>query len=289
MGDRGFFLTFPEIFIFSPKDSIFVSFRNKKMNQSMLDKIISITREAGEIVREGFGKNFSIEFKTSESNLVTAIDKASEKKIIEYIRKEFPSHGILAEESGEHKSSSEYVWVIDPLDGTTNFAHGLPIFSVSIGVQKNGITIGGVVYDVMQDVVYSAEQGGGAFANDVKINVNSNNNLARALLVTGFPYNIAENPENAFEKFIAMMKSARGIRRLGSAAIDLCYVAKGVFEGFWEVHLHAWDVCAGKLIVEEAGGLVTGFKGETIDIFSPKILASNKVIHKDMIELLSRN
>ena len=255
----------------------------------MLDKIINIALEAGEIVREGFGKNFSIEFKTSESNLVTEIDKASEKKIIEYVSKEFPTHGILAEESGEHKNSSEYVWVIDPLDGTTNFAHGLPIFSVSIGVQKNGITIAGVVYDVMQNVIYSAGAGSGAFANETRIKVNTNSNIARALLVTGFPYNITENPENAFEKFTAMTKSSRGVRRLGSAAIDLCYVAKGVFEGFWEVYLHPWDICAGKLIVEEAGGIVTGFKGEKIDIFSNKILASNNVIHNEIIEILSRN
>ncbi len=255
----------------------------------MLDKIISIALEAGEIVRQGFGKNFSIEFKTSESNLVTEIDKASEKKIIEFVNKEFPTHGILAEESGEHKNKSEYVWVIDPLDGTTNFAHGLPLFSVSIGVQKNGITIGGVVYDVMQKVLYSAEAGSGAFANDNRINVNSNSNLARALLVTGFPYDIVENPENAFEKFTAMTKASRGVRRLGSAAIDFCYVAKGVFEGFWEVHLHPWDVCAGKLIVEEAGGLVTGFKGEKIDIFSNKFLASNRLIHNEMVEIITRN
>lgn len=255
----------------------------------MIDKVISIAMEAGEIIREGFGKNFKIEFKTSESNLVTEIDKASEKKIIDYVKKEFPSHGILAEESGELKNSSEYVWVIDPLDGTTNFAHGLPIFSVSIGVQKNGITIAGVVYDVMRNVIYSAGEGTGAFENGERIKVNSNANLARALLVTGFPYDIASNPENAFEKFTAMLKASRGIRRLGSAAIDFCYVAKGVFEGFWEVHLQPWDVCAGKLIVEEAGGIVTGFKGEKIDIFSNKYLASNKVIHNELIEVLSRN
>ena len=255
----------------------------------MVDNIIKIALEAGEIVRNGFGKNFNIEFKTSESNLVTEIDKASEKKIIEYIRKEFPSHGILAEESGEHKNTSDYLWVIDPLDGTTNFAHGLPIFSVSIGVQKNGVTIAGVVYDVMQNIAYSAEAGSGAFANGIRINVNSNSNLARALLVTGFPYNVAENPENAFGKFTAMTKASRGVRRLGSAAIDLCYVAKGVFEGFWEVYLHPWDVCAGKLIVEEAGGLVTGFNGEIIDIYSNKILASNKVIHNDLINILNKN
>jgi len=254
----------------------------------MLNNIIEIAKEAGQIVREGFGKTVDIEFKTNESNLVTQIDKASEKKIIDYVTKEFPTHGILAEESGESKNTSEYVWVIDPLDGTTNFTHGFPIFSVSIGVQKNGITLAGVVYDVMQDIIYSAESGNGAYEENRKINVSPNDKLQRALLVTGFPYNIAENPENAFERFIALTKASRGMRRLGSAAIDFCYVAKGVFDGFWEVYLHPWDICAGKLILEEAGGIVTGFEGEIIDIFSKKIMATNKHIHGQMVEIINK-
>jgi myo-inositol-1(or 4)-monophosphatase len=254
----------------------------------MLNKIIEIAKEAGQTVRHGFGKTLDIEFKTNESNLVTQIDKASEKKIIDYVKKEFPTHGILAEESGESKNTSEYIWVIDPLDGTTNFAHGFPIFSVSIGVQKNGITLAGVVYDIMQDIIYSAELNGGAYANNKRIIVSPTDKLQRALLVTGFPYNIAENPENAFERFIALTKASRGMRRLGSAAIDFCYVAKGSFDGFWEVYLHPWDICAGKLILEEAGGIVTGFVGETIDIFSNKILATNKNIHDQMVEVINK-
>ena len=254
----------------------------------MLNNIIEIAKEAGQIVREGFGKTVDIEFKTNESNLVTQIDKASEKKIIDYVTKEFPTHGILAEESGELKNTSEYVWVIDPLDGTTNFTHGFPIFSVSIGVQRNGITLAGVVYDVMQDTIYSAESGNGAYEENRKINVSPNDKLQRALLVTGFPYNIAENPENAFERFIALTKASRGMRRLGSAAIDFCYVAKGVFDGFWEVYLHPWDICAGKLILEEAGGIVTDFEGEIIDIFSKKIMATNKHIHGQMVEIINK-
>jgi myo-inositol-1(or 4)-monophosphatase len=254
----------------------------------MLNKIIEIAKEAGQVVREGFGKTINIEFKTNESNLVTQIDKASEKRIIDFVKKEFPTHGILAEESGESKNTSEYSWVIDPLDGTTNFAHGFPIFSVSIGVQKSGITLAGVVYDVMQDIVYSAETGGGAYSDNNRIYVSPNDKLQRALLVTGFPYNIAENPENAFERFIALTKASRGMRRLGSAAIDFCYVAKGVFDGFWEVYLHPWDICAGKLILEEAGGIITGFSGEAIDIFSNKILATNKHIHDQMVEVINK-
>jgi len=254
----------------------------------MLNKIIEIAKEAGQIVREGFGKTLDIEFKTNESNLVTQIDKASEKRIIDYVKKEFPTHGILAEESGESKNTSEYLWVIDPLDGTTNFAHGFPIFSVSIGVQRNGLTIAGVVYDVMKDIVYSAESDSGAYANNKRINVSPNDKLQRALLVTGFPYNIAENPDNAFERFIALTKASRGMRRLGSAAIDFCYVANGVFDGFWEVYLHPWDICAGKLILEEAGGIVTDFRREPVNIFSNKILATNKHIHDQMVEVINK-
>lgn len=254
----------------------------------MIRDIIEISHEAGELVREGFGENFGIEFKSNEANLVTDIDKASEKHIKEFIQKKYPSHSILAEEGGGTTKESEYLWVIDPIDGTTNFAHGLPIFSISIGVQKQDKTIAGVVYDVMQDITYSAESGGGAYTGSQRISVSSNDNLAHSVLATGFPYNISDNPENALEKFTALIKATRGIRRLGSAAIDFCYVAKGVFDGFWEVYLHPWDICAGKLIIEEAGGLVTGFNGEEIDIYSKRILATNGRIHNRMIEFLNK-
>ncbi|MBN2572210.1 MAG: inositol monophosphatase [Ignavibacteriales bacterium] len=255
----------------------------------MIDKVIEISRIAGEIIRNGFRKNISIEFKTNASNLVTNIDKKSEETIINFIKKNYPNHSVLAEESGEQMSDSEYCWVIDPLDGTTNFAHGLPIFSVSIGVQKNNETICGVVYDVMRDVAYSAELNSGAFANGKKIKVNDNSVLRESVLVTGFPYNVAENPYNAMEKFNAFLKVSRAIRRLGSAAIDFCYLAEGVFDGFWEVHLNPWDICAGKLIVEEAGGLVTDFENNKINIFSKQILTTNGKVHNDMIEILINN
>lgn len=253
----------------------------------MINKVIQITKEAGEIVREGFGKNFSIEYKTNVSNLVTEIDKKSEALIIDFIKKEFPTHNILAEESGEHGTSSEYLWVIDPLDGTTNFAHGLPIFAVSIGVQKNGGTICGAVYDIMRDEIYTSEKGSGSFCNGQQLQVSTNDDLQKSVLVTGFPYNIAENPDHAFERFIASLRIARAVRRLGSAAIDFCYVASGVFDGFWEVYLNSWDVCAGKLIVEEAGGIVTNFNNEKIDIYSKQILATNNIVHEQMIKLLN--
>lgn len=255
-----------------------------KTNKYMIKDIIEIAGIAGQIIRDGFGKNFQIEYKTNEKNLVTEVDKKSEKAIMDYITKKYPTHNILTEESGEHKKDSDYLWVIDPLDGTTNFAHGLPIFSVSIGVIKENKIIAGVVYDVMQDIFYSAEKGSGAFANNEKINVSMNDKLELGVLVTGFPYNVADNPDNAFERFETLTKKARAVRRLGSAAIDFCYVARGVFDGFWEVSLHPWDLCAGKLIVEEAGGKVTDFNGNEIDVFAQQILASNKKIHQQIID-----
>lgn len=255
----------------------------------MIDDLIKISKEAGEIIREGFGKSNKVEFKTNETNLVTDIDKAAEKLITDFIKEEFPSHGILAEESGQVKSGAEYLWVIDPLDGTTNFAHGLPVFSVSIALQKNKATICGVVYDVINDIAYAAEKGGGAFANDQKIKVSTNAILRRSVLASGFPYNVFENPDHLLERFSEMTKRARGVRRLGSAALDLAYVAKGVFDGYWEMELNPWDICAGMLLVEEAGGFVTDFDSNPIDMYTKRILATNALIHKQMMEVLSKN
>lgn len=252
----------------------------------MIDKVIQIAKEAGGIIRDGYRKNFSVEYKTNLSNLVTEIDKKSEEAIINFIKKEFPTHSVLAEESGEHKKSSEYLWVVDPLDGTTNFAHGLPIFSVSIGIQKNGETICGVVYDVMRDALYSSEKGSGSFCSERKLHVSTNDDLKKSVLVTGFPYNIEENPDHAFERFRAFLKKSRAVRRLGSAAIDFCYLAEGIFDGFWEVSLNPWDLCAGRLIVEEAGGIVTDFEGNNVDIYCKQMLASNKFVHQAMIDTL---
>jgi myo-inositol-1(or 4)-monophosphatase len=249
----------------------------------MIKDILEISKTAGEIIREGFGKQFQIEFKTNEKNLVTEIDKKSEKEILNFVSKKYPSHAILTEETGEIRKDSEYLWVIDPLDGTTNFAHGLPIFSVSIGVIKRNEIVAGVVYDVMQNIFYSAEKGSGAFANNKRIKVSNNNKLGLGVLVTGFPYDVADNPDKAFERFESLTKKARAVRRLGSAAIDFCYVARGVFDGFWEVSLHPWDICAGNHILEEAGGIVTDFDGNEIDIFSKRILASNQKIHQQLI------
>ena len=261
-----------------------------KIGEFMLDKIIMISKEAGEIIRDGFRKKLTLEYKSNITDYATNIDKASEEKIIDFIRKEYPTHSILAEESGRSDGNSDYKWVIDPLDGTMNFAHGLPIFSVSIGVMKNDEIILGVVYDIMMDIIYSSEKGSGAFANGQKLNVSETTDLDKSLLVTGFPYNIKDNPKNAIEKFNDILKAASGVRRLGSAAIDCCYLASGAFDGFWEVTLNAWDICAGHLIIEEAGGKVTNFSDHKIDhnkYTDIELLASNGKLHEKMMEVLN--
>jgi len=253
----------------------------------MIEHLEIAARIAGSIIREGFGSRIEIEYKTNISNLVTNIDLKAEEAIINYILNNFPTHSILSEESGKSLKDEEFLWVVDPLDGTTNFAHGLPIFSVSIGLMNRGEIIAGVIYDVMRNVLYTAELNKGAFANGRKLSVNENDDIRKSLLVTGFPYNVDENPDNVIEKFSKVIKSSRAVRRLGSAAIDMCYVAEGVFDGFWEVSLNPWDMCAGVLLIEEAGGRVTDEYGSRIDIFEKQIVATNGKIHNSLLNLLS--
>ncbi len=252
----------------------------------MIDKIINISKEAGRIIRDGFKTKLTLEYKSNSSDFVTNIDKAAEKVIVDFIKKEYPTHNILAEESGSESKGSEYTWVIDPLDGTMNFAHGLPIFSVSIGVLKKDEIIAGVIYDVMNNVIFSSEQGSGAFQNGQKIMVSENPELSKSLLVTGFPYNIKDNPDFAIERFNKFLINSRGVRRLGSAAIDMCYVANGAFDGFWEVNLQPWDVCAGMLLIKEAGGEISNFTNDKIDIYAKQLLATNGKVHDKMLEIL---
>lgn len=253
----------------------------------MINKVINIAKEAGEVIRDGFRQNISIEYKTGENNLVTNIDKAAEKIILDFINKDYPTHSIIAEESGTDKKSSEYTWVVDPLDGTTNFAHGIPIFGVSIGLQRNNQTVLGVIYDVMRDVVYSAEKGSGSYENDKKIFVTNNALLNHSVLVTGFAYDM-KNIDEAVKIFGTFLKETRAVRRLGSAAIDMCYVASGAFDGFWEADLQPWDVCAGMLLIEEAGGKLSDFKGESINVFSNQFLTTNGLVHNAMLDVFNR-
>lgn len=252
----------------------------------MIQLAIEAAREAGAFLKEHVGRVRAVETKEDqERNLVSEIDKGSEAGIIAKIRGRYPGHAILAEESGG-SGDAEYTWVIDPLDGTTNFLHGVPIFCVSIGIERRGELVAGVVYDPNLDELFTAEAGGGAYLNGRRLQVSAGDALIRSLLVTGFPYDIGRNPHHAVEHFTNFLMRARGIRRLGSAALDLCYTAAGRFDGFWEVNLHPWDMAAGVLLVREAGGTVTTFDGGLHTIRHPQIVASNGRIHAAMLEVL---
>ena len=255
----------------------------------MIEVAIEVAREVGKLLKEHAGRPKVVEIKNGQaSNLVTDIDRQAEEIILQTIGKKYPDHDFLAEESGGAKTTAEYRWVIDPLDGTTNFTHGVPIFCTSIGLEYRGTLTLGVVYDPSQDELFTAEAGKGAFLNGKSIRVSRATRLVDSLLVTGFPYNIRENPEHAVEHFNHFLMESRAIRRLGSAALDLCYVACGRFDGFWEVALNPWDMAAGVLIVSEAGGKVTDFRGRPTTIYEKQMLASNGAIHAQMIDILRK-
>ncbi|MFA6455884.1 MAG: inositol monophosphatase family protein [Bacteroidota bacterium] len=256
----------------------------------MLQVAIEAALEAGKFLKTNVGNIKHIERKIGqETNLVTEIDKQSEAMIIRKIHSHYPLHAILGEEGGSSAQQSEFRWIIDPLDGTTNFTHGLPIFSVTIGVEHKGDMIAGVIYDPNADELFTAEKGKGAFLNGKKISVSTTDTLINSLVVTGFPYNVKENPENVIQHFINFLPVAQGVRRLGSAAIDLAYVACGRFDGYWEVFLNPWDKAAGVLIVKEAGGSVTNFFNDSTDtVFRPNTLASNGRIHQQMLDILHK-
>jgi len=247
---------------------------------------VEAAREAGEYSLKRLGSLIEIAHKTSFNDLVTDVDRKCEEIIISRIRKEFPSHSILAEESGEDITGSTFKWVIDPLDGTVNYAHGFPVFCVSIGIISEGSAKTGVVYDPSRDELFTAEQGKGAFLNGRRINVSEREAVRDSLIATGFAYDISGKAAN-IDHFKRMLHKAQALRRAGSAAIDLCYVACGRFDGFWELGLCPWDTAAGQLIVREAGGTVTTLKGEPFDIYKKEIVASNGSVHKEMLSLLT--
>ena len=256
----------------------------------MLDFAIQTAREAGQLLVERLGRISKVHNK-GEIELLTESDLASEKLIIDRIKTSHPRHAILAEESGETNTASlaesrgEWKWIIDPLDGTTNYAHGYPCFCVSIALEHNGVLELGVVYDPMRDEMFSAERGQGAALNGRRIAVSQIDNLNRALLCTGFPYDVRERTEFA-RHFSNFIMNAQAVRRDGAAAVDLAYVACGRFDGFWEEGLKPWDVAAGVLLIEEAGGKVTNYDGSPFSIYQPPILASNGLVHEGMIKVL---
>ncbi len=246
---------------------------------------IDAAKAAGLILRKNLGKARSIEFK-GVIDIVTDMDKKAEDMIIKKLRDAFPEHGILTEESDEQKSSSEYRWIIDPLDGTTNYSHGYPVFCVSIALEKGGEIIFGVVYDPMLNELFSAEKGKGAHCNNRKIKVSNIAELAKSLLATGFPYDVRTSPENNLSHFANFAVKVQAIRRAGSAALDMCYVACGRFDGFWELKLKPWDTAAAMLIIAEAGGVVTDFSNRPFSLSMGETVASNGLIHEQMIRVL---
>jgi len=240
---------------------------------------------AGQMLREAQSRVHQVEYK-GEINLVTEMDKRVEDFIVSEITFVFPDHAIVAEEGSGVAAASDYRWYIDPIDGTTNYAHGLPIYCVSMGLEKAGELICGVVYDPCQEEMFATTLGGGAFLNGKSIRVSTETELVKSLLVTGFPYDIRETSQDNLDNFAVFAKKARAVRRLGSAALDCCWTAAGRFDGFWELKLSPWDLAAGALLVREAGGLVTDLSGGPFDLHSGRILATNGRIHQPMLEVL---
>jgi myo-inositol-1(or 4)-monophosphatase len=242
---------------------------------------------AGAILRRGFSKRKRITYK-GRIDPVTEYDLKSEKFIVRKISGLAPDHEILTEEGSATGVNSAFRWVIDPLDGTMNFAHGFPVYSVSIGLQHEGESILGAVYDPERDELFTAAKGAGAFCNGKPIQVSKERNLHRALLTTGFSYEITTLKPNNLGFFARMAKKAQGIRRPGSAAIDLCWLACGRIDGFWELDLHPWDTAAGIIIITEAGGEVSRIKGQPYSIHNSDLLASNRLLHRSMMSVLTK-
>ncbi len=257
----------------------------KDLNQ-IYSVCLEVTRAAGKILKDSYGKVKTIDFKGS-IDIVTDVDKKVEDEIIKIIKSHFPEHTILAEESGLSDKHSKVKWIIDPLDGTTNFSHGYKCFSVSVAVEVEGEVVVGAVFDPMADELFSAQKDKGSFLNGEKINVSEIEILKHSLLCTGFYYNVeGKNFAENIEMFKAFSKRAQAVRRDGSAALDLCYVACGRFEAFWEMDLKAWDIAAGSLIVKEAGGKLSDYSGNDFSIYKEEVLVSNEKIFLEMLEVL---
>jgi myo-inositol-1(or 4)-monophosphatase len=250
---------------------------------SELEAALSAARRAGEVLRAGFGAEHTITYK-GEVDLLTEVDEEAERVIREELLGTFPTHGMLAEEGGKLAGEEDARWIVDPLDGTTNYAHGLPIFCVSIALERSGEVVLGVVHDPMRKEIYMAERGGGATLNGELIRVSDTDELIRALIVTGFPYDRAEMPE-ALELFGRFAATTQGMRRLGSAALDLCYVAAGRLDGYYERGIWPWDLAAGSVILEEAGGKLTNYRGGMLDLEGREIVASNGRLHPSIMRL----
>ncbi len=248
----------------------------------VLSPATQIAREAGALLMEYFQRRVTIEYK-GEADLVTIADRQTETLIRQRLHEHWPSHDILGEEGGLQDTGSDYRWYVDPLDGTTNFAHGFPVFCVSMALEYKGRRIAGVIYDPTRDELFAAEQGSGAYLNGQRIHVSKTANLAECLVATGFPsHKRHKNPNIFFYHQITLR--THGVRRAGSAALDLCYVACGRFDGFWEFNLNPWDTAAGVLMVEEAGGRISNFRGGPFELTSHETLASNGLVHQALLQ-----
>lgn len=256
------------------------------MDDDLKRVALKAVKEGGAILMKYFGKIKSIDYK-GEINLVTEADQRSEEVILSIIKDSYPNHRILAEETGESGNSSSFKWIIDPLDGTTNYAHGYPCFCVSLAIEYEEEVIYGAVYDPVKDELFTAEKGKGAFINGKAIKTSSTKQLDQSLLCTGFPYDVRDDMDSNILNFRTFLMKAQAVRRDGSAALDLCHTAAGRFDGFWEQKLFPWDVAAGGLLVTEAGGKLTNFTGGIFSIYDKEIVASNGLIHDQMVEALN--
>lgn len=255
----------------------------------MLEFAQSIARRSGELLLERLSSHRTIDTKSTDRDLVTDADRASEHWLVEAIRDRYPDHAILGEEGTGDMSLLQkqgYTWVIDPLDGTVNYAHSLPIFCVSVGLLKDGIPHLGAVYIPRLDEMYSAEVGKGAHCNGTPLQVSSTPQLSQAVLATGFPYDKHQSDRNNLENFSVFTQQVRGIRRFGAAAVDLCLVAAGRLDGYWEEKLHPWDIAAGVVIVQEAGGVVTNYSGQPLHLEEGHVIAAGSALHPIMQDLL---
>ena len=256
--------------------------------QTRLKLALELARKAGEELRQGFGHVKQIRRKGAV-DLVTEYDLRSERLILEAIRQAFPQDAILSEEAGE-VSQGDICWMVDPLDGTTNFAHALPMFCVSIACTQGGAPALGVIYDPLREELFQALAGGGALLNGEALRVSETHSLPEALLVTGFPYDIRTNPQNNLDHYSRLALLSLGVRRLGSAALDLAYVAAGRFDGYWELRLNPWDWAAGALLVREAGGQVTDFRGsEEVLVGADSLVATNGRVHDELRAALAQD
>lgn len=256
------------------------------MDMNAIKRVATSAAYGGGKILQGLFGNIKHIHKKGAIDLVTEADLLSEKEIIRTIRHTFPGHAIWAEESGIDRTSEEFLWIIDPLDGTTNFAHNLPIFSISIAFCHKGSIIVGVILNPVDGELFSAISGHGSELNGNRIGVSGTAMLSDSLLITGFPYDVRDHLDRLTERFSRFLGIAQGVRRLGSAALDLCYTACGRFDGFWEQDLSPWDTAAGSLIVREAGGTVTDLSGKPFSLTDGAILATNGKLHQQMIEVL---